>query len=43
MADAATEDRTTDGRPTLKRVMGPGRRLLFIVGDVLGTPEGLRN
>src|SRR5215211_4099924 len=37
MADAATEDRTADGQPTLKRVMGPGLLLLFIVGDVLGT------
>ena len=27
----------TDGQPTLKRVMGPGLLLLFIVGDVLGT------
>ncbi|MGY1803217.1 APC family permease [Blastococcus sp. SYSU D00922] len=38
MADtAATEDRTRDGQPALKRVMGPGLLLLFIVGDVLGT------
>lgn len=29
-------DRTT-GQPALKRVMGPGLLLLFIVGDILGT------
>jgi len=27
----------SDGQPTLKRVMGPGLLLLFIVGDILGT------
>ncbi len=38
MAEATTADeRTADGQPTLKRVMGPGLLLLFIVGDVLGT------
>ncbi|HEY8588362.1 MAG TPA: amino acid permease, partial [Naasia sp.] len=39
MASAAhtDEDLTRDGQPTLKRVMGPGLLLLFIVGDVLGT------
>jgi amino acid transporter len=38
MADAtAAPDRTSDGQPALKRVMGPGLLLLFIVGDVLGT------
>ncbi|MBN1094467.1 APC family permease [Blastococcus sp. TML/M2B] len=37
MADAATDERTTDGQPALKRVMGPGLLLLFIIGDVLGT------
>ncbi len=38
MADSpVTEERTTDGQPALKRVMGPGLLLLFIVGDVLGT------
>jgi basic amino acid/polyamine antiporter, APA family len=38
MADAtAAPDRTEDGEPTLKRVMGPGLLLLFIVGDILGT------
>jgi APA family basic amino acid/polyamine antiporter len=28
---------TTDDQPELKRVMGPGLLLLFIVGDILGT------
>ena len=38
MADTtAAPDRTFDGQPALKRVMGPGLLLLFIVGDVLGT------
>src|SRR5687768_15866650 len=38
MAEATTdEERTADGQPTLKRVMGPGLLLLFIVGDILGT------
>src|SRR3712207_5111485 len=38
MTDAtAAPDRTSDGQPALKRVMGPGLLLLFIVGDVLGT------
>ncbi|WP_448610813.1 APC family permease [Geodermatophilus sp. URMC 60] len=38
MADTtAAPDRTSDGQPALKRVMGPGLLLLFIVGDVLGT------
>ncbi len=37
MADIATDDRTAGGQPGLKRVMGPGLLLLFIVGDVLGT------
>ena len=37
MSDATeTEERTGD-QPALKRVMGPGLLLLFIVGDVLGT------
>ncbi|GHG94164.1 APC family permease [Streptomyces rubradiris] len=27
----------TDGRPELKRAMGPGLLLLFVVGDILGT------
>ncbi|MGY1690145.1 APC family permease [Geodermatophilus sp. SYSU D01105] len=38
MAETSTVvDRTEDGQPALKRVMGPGLLLLFIVGDVLGT------
>src|SRR5687768_7709706 len=38
MAESTSaEERTADGQPTLKRVMGPGLLLLFIVGDVLGT------
>jgi basic amino acid/polyamine antiporter, APA family len=38
MAGAGTvEDETTGGQPSLKRVMGPGLLLLFVVGDVLGT------
>jgi APA family basic amino acid/polyamine antiporter len=32
-----TEDRSANGQPSLKRVMGPGLLLLFIVGDILGT------
>ena len=28
---------TTDQQPALKRVMGPGLLLLFVVGDILGT------
>ena len=38
MASTQTgEETTTGGQPPLKRVMGPGLLLLFIVGDVLGT------
>ena len=38
MADTVhSEERTANGQPTLKRVMGPGLLLLFIVGDILGT------
>lgn len=41
MADPSTAvqpDREADGgQPSLKRVMGPGLLLLFIVGDILGT------
>ena len=38
MATAGTVDEETrGGQPTLKRVMGPGLLLLFIVGDILGT------
>jgi len=32
-----TEDESANGQPSLKRVMGPGLLLLFIVGDILGT------
>ena len=39
MADRTHDDvdESTDGGPSLKRVMGPGLLLLFIVGDILGT------
>ncbi len=38
MAEAGTRDETPgSGEPTLKRVMGPGLLLLFVVGDILGT------
>lgn len=39
MASAAHIEQDSDrgGQPSLKRVMGPGLLLLFIVGDVLGT------
>ena len=38
MASAGTVDEETPGgQPSLKRVMGPGLLLLFIVGDILGT------
>jgi amino acid transporter len=38
MADVHTDDmETRDGEPTLKRVLGPGLLLLFVVGDILGT------
>jgi len=39
MASTALPDEETapGGQPSLKRVMGPGLLLLFIVGDVLGT------
>jgi APA family basic amino acid/polyamine antiporter len=38
MADAPARDETSStGEPTLKRVMGPGLLLLFVVGDILGT------
>lgn len=37
MATATTPERDADGTaPSLKRVMGPGLLLLFIVGDILG-------
>src|SRR5829696_4577539 len=37
MASAETVHDETTGGPSLKRVMGPGLLLLFIVGDILGT------
>jgi len=38
MADTVrTEEQSANGQPSLKRVMGPGLLLLFIVGDILGT------
>jgi amino acid transporter len=33
----AEDDLSATGEPTLKRVMGPGLLLLFVVGDILGT------
>ena len=32
-----TKPDTVEKQPELKRVMGPGLLLLFIVGDILGT------
>ena len=37
MSEAQVQETRADGEPTLKRVMGPGLLLLFIVGDILGT------
>jgi hypothetical protein len=37
MATAQDVETGPDGAPTLKRVMGPGLLLLFVVGDILGT------
>jgi len=38
MADLQADDASTsDGEPTLKRVLGPGLLLLFVIGDILGT------
>ncbi|MFC6021380.1 APC family permease [Plantactinospora solaniradicis] len=38
MADAGAPEGTIErGEPTLKRVIGPGLLLLFVVGDILGT------
>src|ERR1044072_4616617 len=38
MAEAGTQNEVTAyGEPALKRVMGPGLLLLFVVGDILGT------
>lgn len=34
---SASAPTTTEDRPELKRVMGPGLLLLFVVGDILGT------
>ena len=34
---SSTAAQTTEDQPDLKRVMGPGLLLLFIVGDILGT------
>jgi len=35
--DDVDETTDSDGNPSLKRVMGPGLLLLFIIGDILGT------
>jgi hypothetical protein len=32
-----TKPETVEDQPQLRRVMGPGLLLLFIVGDILGT------
>ena len=38
MADPQAEDVSSPhGEPTLRRVLGPGLLLLFVVGDILGT------
>ncbi|GAA3540686.1 APC family permease [Kribbella ginsengisoli] len=37
MSDTASAPTATEDRPELKRVMGPGLLLLFVVGDILGT------
>ena len=37
MSDSAAVAPSTGERPELKRVMGPGLLLLFVVGDILGT------
>lgn len=37
MSDATETEERPGGQPALKRVMGPGLLLLFIIGDVLGT------
>ena len=36
-SSSSVHEETAGGQPSLKRVMGPGLLLLFIVGDVLGT------
>ncbi len=37
MASTQSSPATTEDQPELRRVMGPGLLLLFIVGDILGT------
>ncbi|RBY92636.1 APC family permease [Blastococcus sp. TF02A-30] len=37
MATSADEQTPTGSQPELRRVMGPGLLLLFVIGDVLGT------
>ncbi|NEA32555.1 APC family permease [Streptomyces sp. SID13031] len=37
MSESASASTATQDRPELKRVMGPGLLLLFVVGDILGT------
>ena len=37
MTDVRDQPASSTGEPTLKRVMGPGLLLLFVVGDILGT------
>ncbi|WBQ01969.1 APC family permease [Kribbella sp. CA-293567] len=37
MSESASAPAETKDRPELKRVMGPGLLLLFVVGDILGT------
>ncbi|MGB2923478.1 MAG: APC family permease [Mycobacterium sp.] len=37
MTESGTGAKVSDQQPELKRVMGPGLLLLFIVGDILGT------
>jgi Kef-type K+ transport system membrane component KefB len=37
MSESSSAATTTEDRPELKRVMGPGLLLLFVVGDILGT------
>lgn len=37
MSESVAGQRTEENTPELKRVMGPGLLLLFVVGDILGT------
>jgi APA family basic amino acid/polyamine antiporter len=37
MSESTSAGTTATGRPELKRVMGPGLLLLFVIGDILGT------